>query len=82
MSLVGSDFVEQCRDTDCRCSECGEKISSGTKFLASIRWGKTQKIVCGEDCRQEFDNRFWQERARERKLDIAKRGHLLAGGVK
>lgn len=63
-------FVESVTDYVRRCSECGEKIPKGNPALASIKNGKVRKVVCSENCRLEFDARFWENRAllRARKL--------------
>ena len=65
---IGSDFIWAAVNHMTRCSECEEKIPAGTMALVSIRNEKVQKRVCSEDCRLEFDSRFWQGRARERRL--------------
>lgn len=70
---VGSDFVEILCLAMRRCSECGRKIFKGETMLAAkTKDGTILKYVCSEDCRLEFDNRFWQERARRR--GAARRG--------
>jgi len=63
--MIGSDFQPRVYPHVIRCSECGRKIAAGETALASIREGKVKKIVCSEDCRQEFDARFWAEAARK-----------------
>ncbi len=69
MSAIGSDFQRVKQEHRTICSECGADIPAGGIALESIRGGKCRKRVCSEDCRLEFDNRYWQERAalRERK---------------
>ena len=62
---IGSDFVEQKSPFKCRCSECSKIIDKGESCLVSIRKGKVQKRICGEECRLEFDARFWAHVARE-----------------
>jgi hypothetical protein len=61
--LIGSDFVlvilpllvEVC------------PIRRRVRHLGAIRMGKVQKRVCSNECRLEFDNRYWQDRAQQRK---------------
>jgi hypothetical protein len=64
MSAIGSDFVSEVRDSKSACSECGRCIPKGTSALVSRKGGKVRKIVCSEDCRLEFDARFWAHAAR------------------
>ena len=64
---IGSDFVRRRYKRLSRCSECGVKIPANTVALISIRGGRVMKRVCGEDCRQEFDSRFWQAQAAKRR---------------
>ena len=67
VNAVGSDFVEMVCAGTRNCSECHKKIFKGKKLLAAkTKDGTILKYVCSEDCRLEFDNRFWQERARRR----------------
>lgn len=66
MPLIGSDFVEWVQLQGSCCSECGKRMPVGSKVLASIRKGKVQKKVCGEECRLEFDARYWDERSRNK----------------
>ena len=66
MSLIGSDFKVVLAIRDCRCSECGSRIAQGDKCLESVRFGKVQKRVCSEKCRLDFDDAYWQEKARIR----------------
>lgn len=66
MALIGNDFVVQTAPFSCRCSECSKEIDKGEECLVSIRRGRVQKRVCSEDCRLEFDSRFWDEAARNR----------------
>lgn len=63
--LIGSDFVEQTAPRLTYCSECARKIPAGEVALVSLKYGKVQKRVCSEDCRLEFDARFWDEIADE-----------------
>lgn len=63
MALIGNDFIGWTQLLASRCSECGKIMRVGSKVLASVRNGKVKKKVCGEDCRQEFDARFWDEAA-------------------
>ena len=67
MALIGSDFMPEIVSRPAHCSECGERLAVGRKALVSIRNGKVQKRVCGENCRLEFDARFWDEAAQKRK---------------
>ena len=67
MPLIGSDFVLVKASKPVRCSECGKHIAKGENVLESVRFGKVQKRVCSEECRLEFDDKFWQERARMRR---------------
>lgn len=66
--MIGSDFVPRVYPRTIRCSECGTKIPKNTEALVSIQNGVVKKIVCSEDCRQEFDYRFWSTRRKERLL--------------
>lgn len=59
--MIGSDFIEMQSMERKRCSECGRNIEPKTNYLASIKRGKVKKIVCGEQCRLDFDDRFWQD---------------------
>lgn len=68
MSAIGSDFLRQVYPKPTRCGECGKMFPAGFEWLVSFRNGRVQKRVCGEECRLEFDNRYWQERARQREL--------------
>ena len=67
MALIGNDFVRVTLDKPKRCSECDAHIAKGETALISYRHGKTQKVVCGEDCRLAFDDRFWQAAVAKRK---------------
>lgn len=67
MSAIGSDFITRVAMKAAKCSECGRQIPAGTRELVSIRKGKVQKRVCSEDCRLEFDARFWEQRADDRR---------------
>jgi hypothetical protein len=62
--LIGNDFKPVVQAKTTRCSECGHKIQKGATALESRRFGKCQKRVCSEQCRQDFDDAYWQERAR------------------
>ena len=66
MSAIGSDFQRVKQEHSTICSECGSGIPAGGIALESVRDGKCHKRVCSEECRLEFDNRYWQERARRR----------------
>lgn len=66
--LIGSNFTTQISNGNVRCSECGERIPKGLECLVSIQNGRVQKRVCSESCRLDFDDRYWQEKADERKL--------------
>lgn len=61
---IGSDFVPEIATRRLRCSECRKVIDNGDQCLVSIKDGKVRKRVCGENCRLEFDARFWQAAAR------------------
>jgi hypothetical protein len=58
--LIGNDFIPEIRENSVHCSECNKKIRKGELCLVSIKKGKVQKRVCGEDCRLDFDARFWE----------------------
>jgi hypothetical protein len=64
--MTGADFQPYSNPYKRRCSECGEWIQEGQNVLASIKNNKVRKVVCSEDCRLEFDYKFWSERADER----------------
>lgn len=59
--MIGSDFKWKTYEHSVRCSECSQKSRA---MLVSERNGKVLKRLCSEECRLEFDNRFWQEAAR------------------
>lgn len=67
MPAIGSDFVSEVCKRNVRCSECNRWIGAGAKALVSVRKGRVQKRVCGEDCRLEFDARYWAEVAQLRR---------------
>jgi len=67
MSLIGNDFVIEPAPYTFRCGECHRKIAKGQPCQTSHRFGKVQKRLCErEECRQAFDDAYWQGRARER----------------
>ena len=63
MGAIGSDFIVRMAARRTKCSECGRNIAEGFPEMVSIRKGKVQKRVCSNECRLEFDNRYWQELA-------------------
>jgi len=63
--MIGSDFKPKTYDHKIHCSECGGAIFAGDVALVSEKNGKVFKIVCSEDCRLEFDARFWAEAAKK-----------------
>ena len=66
MALIGNDFKLEPTPYMFRC-DCGKKVKRGELPQVSRRFGKVQKRLCeSEDCRLEFDDRFWQEQARKR----------------
>jgi hypothetical protein len=71
MSLIGNDFKLVVAPFAFNCGECGNHIPAGGRCLESVRFGKVQKRVCSEDCRVSFDDRYWQERADQRKAGEA-----------
>lgn len=68
--MIGNDFVPKVFGKTVICSECNVAIPIGTEVLVSEKNGKVKKIVCGEECRKEFDHKFWDGVARLRKLKI------------
>lgn len=74
--MIGSDFVEQPAPYRVACSECHIKIPKGQIALVSMRYGRVQKRVCSEACRQTFDDRYWQDRAHERAKPGEERGEM------
>ena len=75
MVLLGSrsDFQEVWSSRPRRCGECGSKILSGDTYLASMTAkGHVKKTVCSEECRQTFDDRYWQRRADKRERSHGK----------
>ena len=68
MSLIGNDFVEQPAPYSAVCGECRGSIQAGEISLVSIRNGVVKKRVCSEECRQTFDDRFWQGEADDREF--------------
>ena len=69
--MIGSDF-KWVTNPATRYCDCHRKVKKGEQILASIRNGKVYKYVCSEDCRLEFDNRFWQGVVRARESKEAK----------
>jgi hypothetical protein len=73
---IGCDFiVEASRPRKVRCSECGCEILPTQNALISKRGGVIKKRVCTEECRLEFDARFWGQVAddkegKPRKLEV------------
>mgnify|MGYP006992515625 CR=1 FL=1 len=63
MALIGNDFITQIIDREFRCSECGITRPAGHPWLTSIRGKSIRKRVCSEECRLQFDDRFWQHQA-------------------
>ena len=63
MALTGTraNFVEEMAVYSCNCSECLNKISKGSTRLVSRRNGRVMKVVCSEECRQDFEARFLDE---------------------
>jgi len=43
-----------------KCSECRKVIPGGTVSFASRIGPKVLKVVCSEDCRLDFDQRYWE----------------------
>jgi hypothetical protein len=62
--MIGNDFISEPAPYKLRCSECAKVINPGETCLVSRKDGKVKKRICGEECRLEFDNRFWQAAAR------------------
>lgn len=67
MGNIGNDFTEWTQTKTSRCSECNKIMPIGSKVMASIRNGRVQKKVCSDNCRLEFDARFWDEVASKRR---------------
>jgi len=67
MPAIGSDFITRPAAKRTKCGECGCNIAIGAHEMVSIRKGKVQKRVCSEECRLEFDDCYWRERALARK---------------
>ncbi len=65
--LIGSSFTTQISKGNVKCSECGEWIPKGQECLVSIQNGRVKKRVCSESCRLDFDDRYWQDKANDRK---------------
>ena len=65
MALIGSpsSFKKQIRSHSETCWECHRPRPPGHEWLVSIQGGRIFKWVCSEECRETFDDRFWQERA-------------------
>ena len=61
--MIGSDFKPKLYRKTIRCSECGLKFPAGSMMLVSEKSGKIKKVVCSEECRLDFDNKFWQAAA-------------------
>ena len=66
MALAGSDFVVELAPRGFRCSQCGLYFSKGHTVLVARRDGFGRKRVCSEECRLDFDDAFWQDRADRR----------------
>lgn len=63
--MIGNDFKPKTYEKKVYCSECDGAIFPGDIALVSEKDGKVRKIVCSENCRQEFDARFWAEAAKK-----------------
>jgi len=61
--MIGSDFQAAIAPRTYLCTECGQRYRAGSLCLVAIRGGKVKKRVCSEDCRQTFDDQFWQQRS-------------------
>jgi len=66
MSLIGNDFVIEPTPYQFRCAECHKKVRKGESCQVARRFGKVQKRLCAnKQCRVDFDDAYWQERARQ-----------------
>jgi hypothetical protein len=70
MALIGSpsSFAREAAPSARKCSECERRFPVGHVWLVARKFGRVQKRVCSEDCRQTFDYRYWRERAQNRAL--------------
>jgi hypothetical protein len=70
MSLIGTaaSFKREVVAHDTKCGECGGVIRSGHSMLTARNphTGKVAKRVCSHECRLDFDDRFWQDKADKR----------------
>lgn len=63
MALIGSRraFNYEYSARPSLCSECGARIRKGGPCLiARDGKGRTRKKVCSQECREAFDDKFWQ----------------------
>lgn len=77
--MIGTDFKPIVLTSSRRCSECGKRLRCGETMLASIRNGRTRKLVCSENCRESFDLKFWEQIQGSRYSRIPKRASGLRG---
>ena len=71
MALIGtlSNFVLYQCGRSSTCSECLKKIPAHSYVLTAFRGGRVVKRVCSDECRETFNDRFWQERADDRQAN-------------
>ena len=72
MSLIGTraDFEVEFLKRAASCSECYRTKGVGQTMLVSKRRDNVKKRVCSEECRQDFEDRFWQEKADDREKGL------------
>lgn len=65
MAHIGSraDFEEMVLTRPWQCYECHKRFLPGARILVSKKKGRSRKQVCSEECRQAFEERFWEGKA-------------------
>ena len=78
MSFIGTrpDFEVEVLKLAASCSECHRKKGAGQTMLVSKRNGQVKKRVCSEECRQDFEDWYWQEIADDREEGLREKGLL------
>ena len=68
MALIESpsSFKKHIRAYSSTCGECDKVWPAGHEWLVSMDGGRIFKWVCSEECREMFDDRYWQDRADDR----------------
>ncbi|MHA2046558.1 MAG: hypothetical protein ACW99G_17360 [Candidatus Thorarchaeota archaeon] len=64
--MIGSNFKWESNDKNRMCSECS-RVGLAQMLVSRDSYDRVRKVVCSEDCRQEFDARYWQGVVDEKK---------------